>query len=147
MFTINATWLRRHPTYSVYYVMVRRVFYSMLRIIITFKIGNFLIMSLIPVVLLTVLNYLIYRKIRRATILHNSVSVHHRRDNTMATLLSSIVVVFLFCHSIKLITNSFEAYQMIYYGQLMDLPLWADVISKINHFMLAVNASINIIIY
>ena len=65
----------------------------------------------------------------------------------MATLLSSIVVVFLFCHSTKLITNSFEAYQMIYYGQLMDWPLWADVISKLNHFMLAVNASINIIIY
>ena len=36
---------------------------------------------------------------------------------------------------------------MIYYGQLMDWPLWADVISKLNHFMLAVNASINIIIY
>ena len=24
-FTINATWLRRHPTYSVYYVMVRGI--------------------------------------------------------------------------------------------------------------------------
>ena len=23
MFTVNATWLRRHPVYSVYYVMVR----------------------------------------------------------------------------------------------------------------------------
>ena len=64
MFTINATWLRRHPTYSVYYVMVSSML-QMIKIINTFKIGNFLIMSLIPVVLLTVLNYLIYRKIRR----------------------------------------------------------------------------------
>jgi len=131
MFTINATWLRRHPTYSVYYV--------------TF--GNFLIMSLVPVISLSALNYLIYRGIRKATILHNSISVHHRRDNTMATLLTSIVVVFLCCHSTKLVTNTYEAYQMIYYGELVIWPPWAEVLSRLNHFMLALNASINILIY
>ena len=104
-------------------------------------------MSLIPVILLTVLNYLIYRGVRRATIFHNSISSHHRRDNTMATLLSSIVVVFLCCHSTKLVTNTYEAYQMIYYGELLVWPPWAEVLSRWNHFMLAVNASINIFIY
>ena len=79
--------------------------------------------------------------------LHNSISVHHRRDTTMATLLSSIVVVFLSCNSTKLVTNTYEAYQMVYYGELMIWPPWAEVLSRWNHFMLAVNASINIFIY
>ena len=65
----------------------------------------------------------------------------------MAALLSSIVIVFLLCHSTKLITNVYEAYQMISYGKLIAWPLWADLLSKWNHFMLAVNSSINIIIY
>ena len=65
----------------------------------------------------------------------------------MATLLSSIVVVFLCCHSTKLVTNTYEAYQMVYYGELMIWPPWAEVLSRWNHFMLAVNASINIFIY
>ena len=65
----------------------------------------------------------------------------------MATLLSSIVVVFLCCHSTKLVTNTFEAYQMIYYWLLVVWPPWAEVLSRLNHFMLAVNASVNILIY
>ena len=120
-------------------------------------------MSLIPMMLLTIINHLIYKKIHRffdiifpsvllenfcrATVLHNSVSSHHRRDSTMVALLSSIVIVFLLCHSTKLITNIYEAYQMIRYGRLIAWPLWADILSKLNHFMLAVNSSINIIIY
>ena len=65
----------------------------------------------------------------------------------MATLLSSIVLVFLFCHSTKLVTSTYEAYQMIYYKELVMWPAWAEVLSRWNHFMLAVNASINILIY
>ena len=79
--------------------------------------------------------------------MHNSISAHHRRDTTMATLLSSIVLVFLCCHSTKLVTSTYEAYQMIYYKELVMWPPWAEVLSRWNHFMLAVNASINIFIY
>ena len=65
----------------------------------------------------------------------------------MATLLTSIVVVFICCHSTKLVTNTYEAYQMIYYGKLVIWPPWAEILSRLNHFMLALNASINIFIY
>jgi hypothetical protein len=65
----------------------------------------------------------------------------------MATLLSSIVLVFLCCHSTKLVTSTYEAYQMICYKKLVFWPPWAEVLSRWNHFMLAVNASINIFIY
>ena len=69
--TINATWLRRHPTYSVYYVMVSKEgrecpkLKQKLKHCVSFKCGNFLFMSLIPVILLTILNFLIYRGVKR----------------------------------------------------------------------------------
>ena len=36
----------------------------------------------------------------------------YRRDSTMAALLFSIVAVFFFCHSTKIITNVYEAVQV-----------------------------------
>ena len=138
----------------------------------SFQISNFLVMTLIPMLLLTVLNLLIFQRIRRwriylqfthqqwkrqilktqlfrATKLHNSVvsSSAQRSDSTMAALLFGIVIVFFLCHSTKLITSTFEAYQMVYYGQLMRWPPWAEVLSRWNHFMLCLNASVNIFIY
>ena len=65
----------------------------------------------------------------------------------MATLLSAIVIVFLICHSTKLVTNFYEGYQMLSYGKLKFWPLWAAVLSKWNHFMLTVNSSVNIVVY
>ena len=83
----------------------------------------------------------------RANLIHNSVSSRHRRDSAMAGLLTGIVLMFLFCHFTKLITNIYEAYQMLKYGELRFWPQWADLLSKWNHFMLAVNSSVNIFIY
>ena len=65
----------------------------------------------------------------------------------MAALLSSIILVFLLCHTTKLITSGYEAYQMINHGKLIIWPQWAEILSRVNHFMLAINASINIFIY
>ena len=59
----------------------------------------------------------------------------------MTHLLSSIVLVFLLCHSTKVVTNTYEAYQMIYFGELVAWPPWAELMSRWNHLMLAVNAS------
>ena len=83
----------------------------------------------------------------RATIHHNSLSSHHYRDSTMATLLSAIVLVFLFSHSTKLLTNFYEGYQVLNYGELRYWPPWASLLSKWNHLMLTVNSSVNIFIY
>ena len=65
----------------------------------------------------------------------------------MSALLTAIVLVFLLCHSTKVVTNCYEAYQVIYNGDLLYWPPWAEVLSRFNHLMLAVNASINILIY
>ena len=44
--------------------------------------------------------------------LHNSISSRHRRDTTMSALLSAIVLVFFICHSTKIVTHTYEAYQV-----------------------------------
>ena len=89
--------------------------------------------GLMPVLLLACLNLLIYRSIAATTLIHNSISSAHRhickyetntntmqsflslsdrRDGTMAALLSTIVIMFLACHSTKIIVNFYEAIQV-----------------------------------
>lgn len=43
---------------------------------------------------------------------HNAICSRHRREDTMANLLTLIVIVFLLCHSTKLVTHTYEAYQV-----------------------------------
>ena len=38
LFVLNATWLRKHPTYSIYYVLVSRVGITIILIIVTITI-------------------------------------------------------------------------------------------------------------
>ena len=46
---ISATWLRKNPLYSIVYIVI----------------GNFLVMNLFPMVILSVLNYLVFRIVSR----------------------------------------------------------------------------------
>ena len=49
----------------------------------------------------------------RVTAFHNRICASsHRRDTTMVALLFSIVIVFLSCHSCKLVLNIYEAAQV-----------------------------------
>ena len=52
-----------------------------------------------------------------------------RRDGTMAALLSTIVLMFLACHSTKIIVNFYEAIQVKYSKKASHLPH-----SPITHF-------------
>ena len=101
------------------------------------------------------------------TTFHNRIcGSSHRRDTTMVALLFSIVIVFLSCHSCKLVLNIYEAAQvdmilqtykvmsnlkisgqMVQYGKLLFWPNWADNLTRWNHLMLVINSSSNIIIY
>ena len=48
----------------------------------------------------------------------------------------------------KVVTNTYEAYQVFSNpGELMSWSPWAEMLCRFNHLMLAVNASINILIY
>ena len=128
---LNATALRRDPAYSKYVVFIL----------------NFVVMGLIPVLLLSVLNFFIYRSISRATASHNNISSAHRRDGTMARLLMAIVIVFLCCHSTKIIVNFYEALEMVQSGELTEHPAWVMLLVKVNHLLLTINSAANILIY
>jgi len=128
---IKPTWLRIHPLYSLLYIVF----------------GNFLVMSLLPMSSLIVLNTLVYKMIKRSNRIHNSISRRHRRDDTMAAMLFTLVVIFILCHAPRLILNIFEAFQMLHFGTIVIWPDWADVLTRCNHLMLVINSSVNIIIY
>ena len=70
----------------------------------------FLVMGFLPMVILSILNWLIYRAITRARALHATLKSgnSHRRDNTMATVLTAIVFVFVICHFPKAALNIYE---------------------------------------
>ena len=68
-------------------------------------------------------------------------------DTTMATLLFSIVIIFLVCHSPKLVLNIYEGIQMVRDDEPNFWPEWANVLSMVSHLLLAINSSINFVIY
>ena len=118
-FTIKPTWLRIHPTYNLYYGVII----------------NFIVMTLIPMIVLTALNIFILRTISKMT--------QNQTDVSMATLLFSIVIVSLVCHSPRVILNIYEG---IYKGN-GQWSEWAEHMVPFSHLFLIINSSINIIIY
>ena len=116
---IKPTWLRKnHIFYIVYGLII-----------------NFLVMTLIPTVVLTVLNIFILRSISQMT--------QNKSDTAMATLLFSIVIVSLVCHSPRIILNIYEGFFLFAEGHGY-WPKWGNIL---NHLLLVLNSSINIIIY
>ena len=78
-----------------------------------------LVMGLLPMLLLAILNWLIFRAVSSArrhhvTLMARSSSSSHRRDSTMATLLSGIVLIFVICHTPKAILNIYEVYEVMF---------------------------------
>ena len=62
-------------------------------------------------------------------------------------MLIFIVVVFIICHSIRSIINTYEFIQLYLYGEMKYWPSWIQTLVFLNHFALVVNSSINILIY
>jgi len=62
-------------------------------------------------------------------------------------MLIVIVAVFILCHSIRSIINTYECIQMAVYGELRYWPDWVQFLVHVNHLALVVNSSINILIY
>ena len=128
---VMPTDFRKDPGYSRDYVLI----------------ANSLGVVFIPIITLVVLNSLIFRTITKATQRHNAISSNQRRDYSVAMMLILIVVVFVICHSIRTIINTFECIQFSLYRELKYWPFWIKILVHVNHFALVVNSSINILIY
>ena len=68
-------------------------------------------MTLIPFFLLTLLNYSLYKTIHTAGLSNQhgqSAGARQRRDQSIATMLILVVVVFGLCNVIRIIINAYE---------------------------------------
>ena len=99
-----------HFTHYQTTAMRKGVDYSLLYI----GFSNCVVHVLIPMLLLSLLNLAIYQAVSRSAIMHHHLTggTGHRRDSTMATLLTSMVLVFVVCHSLKAGLNVYEAYMV-----------------------------------
>jgi len=120
----------------------------------TYITANCIVMGLLPMLFLTILNWLIFRAISRARALHASLMSGnaHRRDSTMATVLTSIVIIFVVCHTPKAALNIYEVWTAIFMSaspveEDPKVILLLDILTNISHLLIVTNSSVNIIVY
>merc|ERR1712061_282928 len=107
---VQPTTLRQDVDYSFYFVLM----------------ANSLGLVFFPILVLIGLNIRIFWTINLATQRHNAISTNQRRDQSVAMMLIPIVVVFIICHSIRSVVNTFEFLQFYKYGEIKEWPDWVD---------------------
>ena len=137
--------MRKNPNYSIYYNCWARLFF----------------LGIGPVAMLIYLNYKIYKDIQlrqenrrrqsSSAAAMNSLARRKMEDN-LALVFIGIVAVFLVCHMLRVGLNFHE---MLVIDEAMacsqarqrSFPKWAIITNFFSHFLLVINASINMIIY
>ncbi|XP_023335794.1 FMRFamide receptor isoform X2 [Eurytemora carolleeae] len=127
---LGLTPLRQNPVYTTVCILL-----------------NTAVMGIFPIVTLSILNFKIIKKMRKANLVHNRIATNQRRDGAMTALLSGVVVVLILCHTPKTIINMYESYQMLMWGSLKYTPLWGRLVIKLSHLLLTVSSAVNILIY
>ena len=84
--------------------------------------ANFIMMMLVPLVLISIMNLLLYLTIRRSS---NRIRVtsRQRRDQKVAMLLITVVVVFIGCNMIRICINTYEVTKKFCVPRLNSLTL------------------------
>ena len=142
---VTITKLRKSPYYSTYYI----------------NLAALLVLGVIPIFLLTYFNCVIYLKIKNPEIfspkegnvsnrLNTSRSTNQEKD--LAKVLIGIVIMFILCHTLRLIINFYET---IVIRQALacemagknDFPLWGFITITFSELLLVINSSLNMIIY
>ena len=106
-----------------------------------------LFIGILPIIILSFLNYRVVVTVRATTRRHNSMARVKRRDTAMVALLTGVVVVLVICHTPKTIINLYECYHILHYGKVAVEPLWSKIVIKLSHFLLTLSSALNIIIY
>ncbi|XP_023340150.1 probable G-protein coupled receptor frpr-1 [Eurytemora carolleeae] len=108
-------------------------------------VSSILILNILPFFAMSILNICIYRSIKKRSQLINSVT-RERRNLGIATILVSIVLVFVLCHSPKCVINFLELIAVI----SGIAPSWGpgpEILVTLSHFLITANSSANFIIY
>ena len=71
--------------------------------------ANFIVMALLPLLIMSVLNTLLYKAVRRSGNIQARRSLRrNHRDKSIALILIGIVIVFAFCNAFRIIINLYE---------------------------------------
>ena len=140
------TKLRKDPQYSRYYNTLTRL----------------LLLGIAPFVLLTYFNYKIYYGMRLPSMLEQNIQrsningvrpeVRRNQENEAAKILIGIVAVFIVCHTLRV---TIDVYEMIYIEKIISCNkagkrgahLWVLILNAFSSAMVALNSSVNMIIY
>ena len=76
-------------------------------------ISNFTVMTLIPFLLLSVFNYLLFKTIRHSGRINQKTSLRQKRDQKIAAILILLVTVFASCNCVRIVTNVYEVTTVI----------------------------------
>ena len=71
-------------------------------------ISNFTVMTLIPFLLLSLFNYLLFKTIRQSGRVNQKTSLRQKRDQKIAAILILLVAVFASCNFVRIVTNVYE---------------------------------------
>ncbi|XP_012056839.1 PREDICTED: FMRFamide receptor [Atta cephalotes] len=103
----------------------------------------FFVYYMFPFIALVIFNTAIYRRayagfqVRKANRDLQQLSRHQRREIGLATMLMCVVIVFLICNILPMISNAHETF-------IADPPQW---MVQIGNLLVTINSSINFIIY
>ena len=92
-----------------------------------------LTVSLIPFITLMVLNYLIFRAIQKKTFIISDSAKRVRRELHIATILISIVTLFIICHILKFIINMLELVSVLI-GEYSFFKLNVNLLTRFQSF-------------
>ena len=144
-YSIVPTNLRTHPNYILWYL----------------NISNFLLTAVIPLAILTYLNYKIYRSLRAFLIRQPSMKSNvpkgkkyrqEMNDVQKTYILFSIVIIFTLCHSIRIILNVEEFLNLNRFkreiGHGCDVfGAWFKICLPLNQLFIIISSSANFFIY
>ena len=117
-------------------------------------ISNFTVMTLIPFLLLSVFNYLLFKTIRHSGRINQKTSLRQKRDQKIAAILILLVTVFASCNCVRIVTNVYEVMEYGYFSDLRDverivprLQVWNSFTHVASPLHLGVALELNIFEY
>ncbi|XP_023328474.1 FMRFamide receptor [Eurytemora carolleeae] len=132
---IQATPLRENENYVKIYLIIL----------------NLLVHGIIPLLLLTVLNIIVYRQLKkmRGGVQSSSDGYIHHKEIKLAQVSLAIVAVFIICHAIRWIPNLWELKesQKKEEDKSADWPAWVEYTTCLSHLLTVFSSSVNFYIY
>lgn len=97
----------------------------------------FIVMNLIPLSCITFFNLMIYRQVRIVNRMRIKLTSKEMQDIKLTTMLFCVVIVFLACNFLAVLTNILETFYQVH----------NDPLTKFSNFLVTINSSVNFIIY